>query len=36
MLGRHHRLFNDKVVVEVVDRAQALREARERVNAGRS
>lgn len=35
MLGRHHRLFNDKVVVEVVDRAQALREARERVKAGR-
>lgn len=30
MLGRHHRLFNDKVVVEVIDRANALQKARER------
>lgn len=36
MLGRHHRLFNDKVEIEVTDRAQALREARERVKAGRN
>lgn len=35
MLGRHHRLFNDKMTVEVVDRAEALRLARERVKARR-
>lgn len=35
MLGRHHRLFNDKMTVEVVDRAEALRLARERLKAAR-
>ena len=33
MLGRHHRLFNDKVVVEVFDRAAEIEEARQRVKA---
>lgn len=33
MLGRHHRLFNDKLQVEVVDRAAEIEEARQRVKA---
>ena len=36
MLGRHHRLFNDKLEVEVVDRAAALAKARERAKKGRA
>jgi phage terminase small subunit len=33
MLGRHHRLFNDKLEVQVVDIAGELRAARERAKA---